>query len=78
MEEGTYNPINGHFLCDQCYIEAGMPVGENGRRGMPAEWWDSDNIVAGLRMAENGFAARGGRRVPAEAGTIPSPQEEDE
>jgi hypothetical protein len=24
-EEGTYNPSNGHFLCTDCYIEAGMP-----------------------------------------------------
>ena len=24
-EEGTYNPENGHFLCTDCYIKAGMP-----------------------------------------------------
>ena len=24
-EEGTYNPANGHFLCTDCYIRAGMP-----------------------------------------------------
>lgn len=24
-EEGTFNPANGHFLCDKCYIAAGMP-----------------------------------------------------
>lgn len=24
-EEGTYNEANGHFLCDSCYIAAGMP-----------------------------------------------------
>lgn len=24
-EEGTYNPENGHFLCTNCYIKAGMP-----------------------------------------------------
>jgi hypothetical protein len=24
-EEGTYNPENGHFLCTECYITAGMP-----------------------------------------------------
>lgn len=24
-EEGTYNPHNGHFLCDHCYIDAGKP-----------------------------------------------------
>lgn len=23
--EGTYNPVNGHFLCTSCYIKAGMP-----------------------------------------------------
>lgn len=26
LEEGTYNRSNGHFLCDECYIAAGMPV----------------------------------------------------
>ena len=25
-EEGTYNPENGHFLCDECYVKAGMPT----------------------------------------------------
>lgn len=25
--EGTYNPINGHFYCTNCYIEIGMPLG---------------------------------------------------
>lgn len=25
-EEGTYNPANGHFLCTDCYIKAGMPA----------------------------------------------------
>jgi hypothetical protein len=30
-EEGTYNPATGHFLCDECYIRAGMPVGTDGR-----------------------------------------------
>lgn len=24
-EEGTYNATNGHFLCTDCYIKAGMP-----------------------------------------------------
>lgn len=24
-EEGTYNKANGHFLCTDCYIKAGMP-----------------------------------------------------
>lgn len=28
--EGTYNPDNGHFLCDQCYIEVGMPSSRYG------------------------------------------------
>lgn len=25
-EEGTYNATNGHFLCTDCYIKAGMPA----------------------------------------------------
>lgn len=25
-EEGTYNETNGHFLCTDCYIRAGMPA----------------------------------------------------
>lgn len=29
-EEGTYNTTNGHFLCDTCYLNAGMPTGPNG------------------------------------------------
>ncbi len=29
-EEGTLNPDNGHFLCDSCYIRAGMPSGSDG------------------------------------------------
>lgn len=29
-EDGTFNPSNGHFLCDQCYIEAGMPSSPTG------------------------------------------------
>lgn len=29
-EEGTYNPLNGHFLCDECYIKAGMPSSPHG------------------------------------------------
>jgi hypothetical protein len=29
-EEGTYNPKNGHFLCDECYIRNGMPSREGG------------------------------------------------
>jgi hypothetical protein len=29
-EEGTFNPTNGHFLCDDCYIKAGMPSSPTG------------------------------------------------
>lgn len=29
-EEGTYNPENGHFLCDSCYIKAGQPSSPGG------------------------------------------------
>lgn len=29
-EEGTMNHSNGHFLCDQCYINAGMPTAPGG------------------------------------------------
>src|SRR4051812_11895548 len=29
-EEGTYNPINGHFLCTDCYIAQGMPTADGG------------------------------------------------
>jgi len=29
-EEGTYNPRNGHFLCTQCYVNAGMPSSPRG------------------------------------------------
>ena len=28
--EGTLNRSNGHFLCDSCYIEAGMPSSPDG------------------------------------------------
>lgn len=28
--EGTYNSANGHFLCDTCYVRAGMPTAPNG------------------------------------------------
>lgn len=24
-EEGTFNPVNGHFACTDCYIDMGMP-----------------------------------------------------
>lgn len=30
MEEGTLNPENGHFLCNMCYINAGMPSSPSG------------------------------------------------
>jgi hypothetical protein len=29
-EEGTYNRLNGHFLCDKCYLAKGMPSGPAG------------------------------------------------
>jgi hypothetical protein len=29
-EEGTYNRENGHFLCTECYIKAGMPSSPRG------------------------------------------------
>lgn len=29
-EEGTYNRLNGHFLCTECYINAGMPSSGRG------------------------------------------------
>ena len=29
-EEGTYNKRNGHFLCTDCYIDAGMPSSPTG------------------------------------------------
>lgn len=28
--EGTYNPRNGHFLCDICYIKNGSPSSPSG------------------------------------------------
>jgi hypothetical protein len=31
-EEGTFNIKNGHFLCTECYIKAGMPTGPKGER----------------------------------------------
>ena len=31
-DEGTYNPENGHFLCTECYIKAGMPASPPGSR----------------------------------------------
>lgn len=30
QEEGTYNLKNGRFLCDDCYIKAGMPTSPTG------------------------------------------------
>jgi hypothetical protein len=32
VEEGTYNPANGHFLCTGCYIAAGQPTAPGGWR----------------------------------------------
>ena len=32
-EEGTFNQENGHFLCTDCYIEAGRPS-----RPFPDRW----------------------------------------
>jgi hypothetical protein len=29
-EEGTFNRENGHFLCTDCYIKAGMPASPTG------------------------------------------------
>jgi hypothetical protein len=29
-EEGTLNTSNGHFLCTDCYIKAGMPTSPHG------------------------------------------------
>jgi len=29
-EEGTLNRMNGHFLCTDCYINAGMPSSPDG------------------------------------------------
>jgi hypothetical protein len=29
-EEGTYNPANGHFMCTNCYINAGQPATSTG------------------------------------------------
>lgn len=29
-EEGTYNPINGHFACTDCYLAMGMPSSPTG------------------------------------------------
>lgn len=30
LEEGTYNKTNGHFLCTDCYVAAGMPSSPKG------------------------------------------------
>jgi len=35
-EEGTYNPSNGHFLCTDCYINAGMPANPHPQPGWVA------------------------------------------
>jgi len=31
-EEGTLNPVNGHFACTRCYISMGMPSTQRGWR----------------------------------------------
>lgn len=31
-EEGTYNPVNGHFACTLCYVSMGMPSSPYGWR----------------------------------------------
>ena len=36
-EEGTLNPRNNHFACDECYIRIGTPSGVDGRGG-PGRW----------------------------------------
>ena len=30
QEEGTYNRLNGHFLCTSCYFDRGMPSSSKG------------------------------------------------
>lgn len=30
QNEGTLNRANGHFLCNECYIRAGMPSSPGG------------------------------------------------
>jgi hypothetical protein len=30
VEEGTFNPENGHFACTSCYIQMGMPSSPTG------------------------------------------------
>ena len=29
-QEGTFNAVNGHFLCTDCYIAVGMPSSPQG------------------------------------------------
>ena len=29
-EEGTFNHVNGHFACTECYIALGMPASPGG------------------------------------------------
>ena len=31
-EEGTYNRLNGHFVCSMCYIKIGCPSSPTGWR----------------------------------------------
>ena len=32
LEEGTFNPDTGRFLCSECYVAAGMPTLPGGWR----------------------------------------------
>lgn len=34
-EEGTYDPVSGGFLCDECYVRCGMPTARGGWRATP-------------------------------------------
>lgn len=31
-DDGTYNPVTGHFCCTECYIAIGMPSSPRGWR----------------------------------------------
>lgn len=30
FQEGTYNPVTGHFACTDCYLAMGSPAGAGG------------------------------------------------
>lgn len=34
-EEGTFNPVTGHFACTECYIKIGQPSGYGQRWRAP-------------------------------------------